>query len=114
MKTYDEILTAMTEKYRNEAGFEPSAISDTGIKLRVLSGEIYGALMNCEWLKKQMFPDTASGEYLEKHARMRGITRRGAGFASGEGNISYIVKTRCSGNHQNRLHFKARIKYIIP
>ncbi len=84
MKTYDEILTAMTEKYRNEAGFEPSAISDTGIKLRVLSGEIYGTLMNCEWLKKQMFPDTASGEYLEKHARMRGITRRGAGLASGE------------------------------
>lgn len=84
MKTYDEILTSMTEKYKEIAGFEPYAMSDIGIKLRVLSGEIFGALMNCEWLRRQMFPDTASGEYLDKHAQMRGIRRREAGFAFGE------------------------------
>ena len=78
MRTYEEILNSMKEKYENLTGSVVCEESDIGIRMRILGGEIYSALQNAEWLKRQMFPDTAEGDYLEKHAAMRGLERRGA------------------------------------
>ena len=70
MRTYEEILNSMKEKYENLTGSVVCEESDIGIRMRVLGGEIYSALQNAEWLKRQMFPDTAEGDYLEEHAPM--------------------------------------------
>lgn len=35
------------------------------------------------WIARQIFPDTADTAYLERHAALRGITRRNATRASG-------------------------------
>ena len=83
MQTYDEILKAMTDKYTALSGIKPDERSDIGIRLRVLAGEIYSNLVNAEWLKRQMFVSTAQGEYLDLHAKERGITRREATHAYG-------------------------------
>lgn len=84
MRTHEEIYNSMKEKYAELTGIVPWEESDINLRMRILSGEIYSALCNAQWLKRQMFPDTAEGEYLEKHALERGLVRREAGFASGE------------------------------
>ena len=84
METYDEIYTRMKEKYEDESGFEIDPASDIAIRLKVLAGEIYNARCSLEWLKRQMFADTATGEYLDLLAEQRGITRRAAKKASGQ------------------------------
>lgn len=57
--------------------------SDIAIRLRVLAGEIYNMQTSLEWLQRQLFPSTASGEYLDKLAEQRGLRRREAEKASG-------------------------------
>ncbi len=89
MRTYDEILSTMQEKYETLSGFTLNESSDVYKKLQVLSGEIYAALVNLNWLKGQMFADTATGEYLDRHALERGIKRRSSSKASGE--VSFAI-----------------------
>ena len=84
METYDEIYTRMKEKYEDESACEIDPASDIAIRLKVLAGEIYNAQCSLEWLKRQMFADTATGEYLDLLAQQRGITRRAAKKARGQ------------------------------
>ncbi len=84
MKTYDEILAGMYEKYEERMGTSPDDASDIGIRMKVLAGEIYDAQTNAEWIKTQMFPQTAVGEYLDMHAQQRGLTRKSGTKAYGD------------------------------
>lgn len=74
----------MKEKYELESETEIDEKSDVAIRLKVLAGEIYNAQVNFEWLKNQMFADTASGEYLDYIATQRGLQRKNAVKAQGE------------------------------
>ena len=51
----------MKLRYEQESGSTIDEVSETAIRLKVLAGEIYSAQVNLEWLKNQMFADTASG-----------------------------------------------------
>ena len=84
MASYEEILNRMVEKYEELSGFYINPESDIMIRLKVLAGEIYNSTTACEFLKRQMFVLTASGEYLEKHAFARGLYRKLAVKAQGE------------------------------
>ena len=84
METYDEILKRMTEKYEERTGTSPDDSSDIGIRMRVLAGEVYALQAEYEYIKRQMFPDTAEGEFLDRHALQRGITRRSGTKAVGD------------------------------
>lgn len=83
MKTYDEIRKSMEDEYRRLSGNEPADASDIGIRLKVLAGEIFSLYASLEWLKNQIYPETASGEFLERHCGQRGIRRAGAQKAAG-------------------------------
>lgn len=83
MITYNGILRRMTEEYTELSGIVPQKTSDIYIRLSVLAGEIYNTAVNMEWLKNQMFPATATGEYLDRHAAERGIVRREASHSVG-------------------------------
>lgn len=98
METYDSILQKMKDKYTELSGNVPSDASDISVRLSVLAGEIYSALVNMEWLKRQMFADTAQGEYLDCHAQTRGLERRGASCAQGSVifSVSEAVQSRVS------------------
>ena len=103
--TYEEILKRMQDKFEQEAGFPADDASDIGIRLKVLAGEIYSACTNIDWLKQQVFPQTAIGEYLDYHAQERGINRKEAIKATGtltffrnealQGDIKIDKGTRC-------------------
>ena len=84
MATFDEIYARMKAKYIEESGSEFLETSDIAIRLRVLAGEIYNAQTSLEWLKKQMFVNTASGENLDYLASERGLKRKEATKAKGE------------------------------
>ena len=84
METYDEILNRMKDSYESCAGFAPCEESDIMIRLRVLAGEIYRLKADAAFITRQLFPTTATGEYLDLHAAERGLTRKDAVKAIGE------------------------------
>lgn len=84
MQSYDEIYERMKSQYTEKSGIVPDENSDIDIRLRVLAGEIYSSLVNVQWLKRQVFADTATGEYLDLHAAERGLKRRKATPSAGK------------------------------
>lgn len=74
----------MKQKYCEESGAAFDEASDIAIRLRVLAGEIYSAQAELEWVKRQLFAATATGEYLEYIGAQRGIVRKPAAKATGK------------------------------
>lgn len=74
----------MKARWQEESGAECDEASDIAIRLKVLAGEIYNLQTTIDWLKRQLFPGTASGEFLDRFAEQRGLTRRAAVRAQGE------------------------------
>lgn len=91
MKTIEEIYDEMLAVFRTETGAEVSAVSDLSVKLYAVAAQVYGLYSQAEWLSRQCFPQTAQGEWLERHAALRGLERRGA--VSAEGRIRFSVDT---------------------
>ena len=83
MYTYEEILSKMKEKYTSLTGAEIYDNSDIGIRLKVLAGEIFALYARLDFIEKQSFYATASGEYLDKHANQYGLERKAAAKATG-------------------------------
>jgi len=81
--SYDEILERMENKYHELSGYNADECGDTGIRLKVLAGEIFSMGTQIDWLKRQMFFTTATGEQLDMHAKARGLSRHKGHKASG-------------------------------
>ena len=81
--TYNEILARMNDRFEDAAGFAPDRASDIEIRLKLLAGEIYSLCTEIDGIKKQMFPNTATGEYLDRHASQRGLSRIKGNKATG-------------------------------
>ena len=89
MDSYEKILIRMEDKYFELTGIEPERASDTDIKLKLLAGELFSLNTQIDWLRRQLLPDTATGEQLDAHAGQCGITRRAGNKAVGD--ISFAV-----------------------
>lgn len=83
-RSFAEIVKAMEHAYLEHAGFPAGDAADIGVRIKLLAGEIFSLSTRLQFIERQMFPATATGEYLEAHANMRGITRKEAGTALGE------------------------------
>lgn len=83
METYDTILKRMQDEFQSLSGYSADDASDIGIRLKVLAGEIFSIQTYADWLKRQMFPQTAGGEQLDFHAQQRGLARKAAQKAEG-------------------------------
>ena len=55
-----------------------------------LAAQIYGLYREAEWVRRQCFPQTATGEDLDRHAFLRGLSRREA--ARAEGSLRFSVE----------------------
>ena len=77
LESYKEILERMRAKYIEESGNKPEDVSDIGIRLRVMAGEVYRLQARMDWLWKQAFPETADGAQLDLHGAQRGLVRGG-------------------------------------
>ena len=74
--SYEQILGKMTERYQALTGFWPNDASDIGIRLKVLAEQIAALCAKAEQLRGQVFPQTSTGLYLERHAETRGLQRK--------------------------------------
>ena len=73
----------MLATYEEESGFVPQNESDIMLRMRVLAGEIYAQRVYADYIRRQMFPTTAAGEYLDAHAAQRGLARKNGTKAVG-------------------------------
>lgn len=91
MKTVDEIYADMLELFQNQTGFSMENTADLAVRLYATAAEIHSLYIYSDWVKCQSFPQTAQGEYLDYHARLRGLTRRAP--AKAQGYIRFYVNT---------------------
>ena len=83
MKTMEELYQEMLACYREQTGLEPGADCDLAVRLYALAAQVYALQVQGEWVARQAFPQTAEGEYLDRHAMMRGLERKEASVARG-------------------------------
>lgn len=96
MKTMEEIYDGMLAVFRKETGAEASAASDLSVKFYAVAAEVYALYVQADWMARQVFPQTAEGAYLERHAALRGLDRRTAVRA--EGILRFSVDTPSSAD----------------
>lgn len=96
----------MKTAFLAEKGETVKELSDLELRFKAVASEIYSLCAYGDYVFKQGFPQTATGEYLERHAALRGITRKKASRATGslifslaqalDKNVSIPVGTVCS------------------
>lgn len=81
--TIDEIYGQMVEAFQKETGVTLDGDGDMAVRLYAVAAQIYALYVQADWVNRQCFPQTAQGEYLDKHAQLRGLERRAAVAAEG-------------------------------
>ena len=77
--------------------------SDFFVRASSVASAAEGLYQHQSWIARQIFPDTADSEFLEQHARLRGIVRKPASAAAGKLQLSGNPNTVVSGSLQVRL-----------
>ena len=57
--------------------------SDFALRANSSASAVEGLYQHQQWIARQIFPDTADSDYLERHASLHAITRKAAAAASG-------------------------------
>lgn len=83
MSYYDQLVERMTSYYFNLSGTAPDQASDVMIRIRVLASQLDAYCQEAEEAARQSFPATATGEALDRHAALRGLTRKEGAKAVG-------------------------------
>ena len=83
-ETYNKLLNDMRTAYFEECGLEPAPNSDLELRFKAVASEIFSAYSYAQFVLKQIIVQTATGEYLDRHAALRGIERKAAAYAQGE------------------------------
>lgn len=91
MKTVEELYREMVESFSQETGMEINGTGEMAVRLYALAAQLYGLYEENDWTRKQCFPQTATGEELDKHAALRGLTRNEAVKATGQ--LRFSVST---------------------
>ena len=82
-KTIDTIYEEMLAVFGETSGYLPSPSCDLAARLYAAAAQLHALYLQAQWLLDQSFPQTASGDYLERHAQLRGISRSAAVRAKG-------------------------------
>ena len=83
MSYYDQLLERMLSYYKNQTKCTPDKASDVMIRMQVLAAQLDECCQRAEEASRQAFPGTATGEWLERHAAMRGLARKPGAKATG-------------------------------
>ena len=83
MKTVEEIYREMLSCFGENTGLEPREGCDLSARLYAVAAQIYSLYIQADWVARQAFPQTAAGEYLDRHAQLRGLKRKPAVAAEG-------------------------------
>lgn len=83
MITLEEIYQGLASEFQAQTGQTAGGSSELAVRFYAVAAQIYSLYVQAEWTRRQCFPQTAAGEDLDKHAKLRGVTRRKAGCATG-------------------------------
>ena len=83
MKTTEEIYEDMRAAYAEKTGLAVGDGGDMALRLYAVASQLYCLWVQTDYLTRQTFPQTAEGEYLDRHAALRGLTRGEAAKAAG-------------------------------
>lgn len=83
MITLEEIYQALASQFQAQTGLNAGGSSELAVRFYAVAAQIYSLYVQAEWTRRQCFPQTAQGEDLDKHAKLRGVTRRKAVRATG-------------------------------
>ena len=83
IKTVEELYREMLELFQEETGVSIRETSEMAVRFYAVATQIYGLYVQNRWTLAQCFPQTATGEYLDNHAVLRGLERKQAGKAEG-------------------------------
>lgn len=83
MKSIEDIYAELKTDCQNKMGLAINDTGDMAIRLRAFAAQIFSLLVQQDYLYRQVFPQTASGENLDRHAELRGLERRQAVKAAG-------------------------------
>lgn len=71
-----------------DAEIWPNNLSVVG---KVVAGAVYEVYLRLEWLYRQIFASTATGEHLDRHAYEVGLSRKPATYARGSVTVTGVV-----------------------
>lgn len=74
--TYDEIYSNLKNVFCSNSGKKLDDMSDIGLRLQAVATELFGLSCYGDYVLKQAFVQTATGNFLEKHAQLRGTSRK--------------------------------------
>lgn len=81
---YQAIRDAILRDIANQLpGANTASDGDYAIRANATGSAIEGLYQHQQWIVRQIFPDTADSDYLERHAGLRGLTRKAATAATG-------------------------------
>ena len=82
-RSYEELLNEMTDGFQAISGYSPKEAGDLYVRLCLLAQELSSLHEKLDFAGRMLFPDTAQGEYLDRHAQTRGLVRKEAVPAAG-------------------------------
>ena len=91
MKTVDELYNELMAAFAEATGMEAAGSGDLAARMYAVAAQLWGLYVQCDWVNRQCFPQTAQGEYLDLHAQLRGVERREPTVA--EGVLRFTVDT---------------------
>ncbi len=80
-KAYNEILNEMKNAFYEKSGENVEKYSELETRFKAVASEIFSLYCRGDYILRQAFVQTAEGEYLDRHAALRGITRKSASKA---------------------------------
>lgn len=83
MKTIEELYGEMRADFSARTGMEIAEGADLAARLYAAAAQVYALYAQADWVNRQCFPQTAAGEYLDRHAQLRALERKGAEYARG-------------------------------
>lgn len=83
MKTMEEIYQELAAEFQLRTGLTAVGSGDLAVRFYAVAAQLYGLYAQADWTGRQCFPQTASGEALDRHAALRSLKRRKAGKAAG-------------------------------
>lgn len=76
MITYNELLNNMQNYYFEKCGEKLDLNSPCGARVQAVASELFSLACFGDYILKQAFVQTATGEYLDNHAQLRDISRK--------------------------------------
>ena len=95
MRAIETIYQEMLAAYGERRGGQIEEDCELAVRLWAAAAQVQALEAQADWVLAQSFPQTAAGEYLDRHAAVRGLKRQAA--AKAVGTLTFTAATAQTG-----------------